>query len=94
MGFLIRSHIKRAVQPKKMARDGNFQIKEVEGLHYVAKTKALISCTVTVQLIRAFVVFVFANAKSKFSHDRAHMLSYPRFSKAAHFRSFLILYTF
>ena len=35
----------------------------------VAKLKALISCTVTVQLI---CTFVFANAKSMFSHDAAH----------------------
>ena len=35
---------------------------------YVAKTKALFSCAVTVQLICAFV---FAYAKSRFSHDAA-----------------------
>ena len=34
----------------------------------VAKTKALISCAVTAQLI---CVFVFANTKSWFSHDEA-----------------------
>ena len=37
---------------------------------YGAKTKALISCAVTVQLI---CVFVFAYAKSRFSHDVAHI---------------------
>ena len=36
------------------------------------KTKALINCTGTAQLI---CVFVFAYAKSKFSHDAAHLLS-------------------
>ena len=36
----------------------------------VAKTKALISCAVTAQLIGAFV---FALAKIWFSHDAAHM---------------------
>ena len=36
---------------------------------YVAKTKALISCVVTMQLIGAFV---FTFAKSRFSHDVAH----------------------
>ena len=36
----------------------------------MAKTKALISCAVTAQLI---CVFVFAYAKSRFSHDEAHM---------------------
>ena len=35
------------------------------------KTKALISCTVTVQLICAFV---FAYAKSRFSHDAIHIV--------------------
>ena len=38
---------------------------------YVAKTKALISCAVTAQLI---FVFIFAYAKSRFSHDAAHMI--------------------
>ena len=36
----------------------------------VAKTKALISCAATVQLICASV---FAYAKSRFSHDAAHI---------------------
>ena len=36
---------------------------------YVAKTKALISCAVTAQLI---CVFVFAYAKIRFSHNEAH----------------------
>ena len=35
------------------------------------KTKALISCVVTVQLICAFV---FAYAKSRFSNDAAHLM--------------------
>ena len=38
---------------------------------YVAKTRALISCVVTAQLI---CVFVFAYAKNRFSHDAAHIL--------------------
>ena len=46
---------KRAVQPQKKARGLKFWIKKVEGLYYlqmyVAKTKAEISCAVTVQLI-------------------------------------------
>ena len=37
---------------------------------YLAKTKALISCVVTAQLICSFV---FAYAKSRFSHDAAHL---------------------
>ena len=36
-----------------------------------AKTKALISCAVTAQLI---CVFVFAYARSRFSHDAAQMV--------------------
>ena len=37
----------------------------------VAKTKALISFAVTTKLI---CVFVFANAKSRFSHNEAQMI--------------------
>ena len=37
---------------------------------YVAKTKSLISFAVTAKLI---CVFVFAYAKSLFSHDAAHL---------------------
>ena len=37
----------------------------------VAKTKALISFAVTAKLI---CVFVFAYAKSRFSHDAAHFI--------------------
>ena len=40
---------------------------------YVAKTKALISCVVTAQLISAFV---FAFAKSQFSYNEAHIIIY------------------
>ena len=36
----------------------------------IAKTKALISCAITAQLI---CVFVFAYAKIRFSHTDAHM---------------------
>ena len=38
---------------------------------YVAKTKALISCEVTAQLI---CVFVFAYPKSRFSHNKAQII--------------------
>ena len=40
------------------------------GSIYVAKTRALISCTVTAWMI---CVFVFANPKNRFSHDTAHI---------------------
>ena len=42
----------------------------------VAKTKALISFAVTAKLICAFV---FAYAKSRFSHDAAHILVVSHF---------------
>ena len=38
---------------------------------HVAKTKALISFAITAKLI---CVFVFAFAKSRFSHDAAHII--------------------
>ena len=38
---------------------------------HVGKTKALISCAITAQLI---CVFVFASAKSRFSHNEAHTI--------------------
>ena len=48
----------------------------------MAKTKALISFAVTAKLI---CVFVFAYAKSRFSHDAAHiMLKYTRFECLYH----------
>ena len=47
-GFPTRSDTNRAVQPQKIIRGLKFRIKEVEGLYDVAKTKALISCAVTV----------------------------------------------
>ena len=51
----------RAVQLLKTARGLKFRIKEVEGLYYVAKTKAL-----TAQLLCGFV---FAYAKAGFLND-------------------------
>ena len=56
--FPTRCDTNQAVQPQKMNRGLKFWIKEVEGLYYgifVAKTKVLISCVVTTQLICAFV---------------------------------------
>ena len=41
----------------------------------MAKTKALISCAVTAQLI---CVFVFAYAKKRFSHEAAQIMSFSR----------------
>ena len=49
-----------------------FQIKIEEGLYYLStKTKALISFVVAAELICAFV---FAYAKSRFSHNEAHIV--------------------
>ena len=45
--------------------------KKKKGTVRIAKTKALISCAVTVQLI---CVFVFAFAKRRFSHNAAQIL--------------------
>ena len=68
-GFPTTSNTHRAVQPQKMARGLTCEIQKVEGCTiYVAKTKALIIAPV--QLICAFV---FAYAKSRFSHDVAQI---------------------
>ena len=53
-----------------MDRGLKFQIQEVDGLYDAAKTKALISCPETAQLIRAFVL---GYAKIRFSNDAAHI---------------------
>ena len=70
--FTTRSDTNRAVQPQKMARGLKLWIQDVvkrDCTIYVAKTKVLISCAMTGQLI---CVFVFACARSRFSHDGAH----------------------
>ena len=70
-GFPTRSDTNRAVQLQKMARGWTFRIKKVgDYIIYVVKTKALISFAVTAKLI---CLFVFAYAKSRFSHDEAHI---------------------
>ena len=70
--FPTWSNTNQAVQLQRMARSLKFRIYEVEGLYYSCseKTKALISFVVNAKLI---CVFVFAYAKSRFSHDAAHM---------------------
>ena len=73
MWFPNRLDTNQAVHAQKMARDWKFRIKKVEALLYpIAKTKALISFTVTAKLICAFV---FAYATCYFSHDQAHLFS-------------------
>ena len=57
----------------KQTRLYNFGFKEYRDCTiYTAKTKVLISCTLTAQLI---CVFVLVYAKNSFSHDAAHMMS-------------------
>ena len=74
----VPDHVNKnqAVQPRKMARG---LILEVEGLYYVAITKAMISCT-----------FVFAYAKSRFSHDVAHLLVHVCSCTFTYFRQMII----
>ena len=62
------SDTNKAEQPQKMARGLKFWISEVEELYHVVKTKTLIICTVTMQLICAFV---FAFATSRIARDAA-----------------------
>ena len=66
------SNTNQAMQSQKMAKGLKFWIMKVEGLDYVAKTKALISFAVSAKLI---CVFVFAYSKCWFSHDAAQMFS-------------------
>ena len=77
MEFPTRSDTNKAVQPQKMGY--RFEIfgfrKKRDCAIYLGKTKALIVCAVTAQLICAFV---FEYAKSRFSHDVAQLLLYPR----------------
>ena len=56
--FPTRSYTNRTVQPQKMVRSLKFQICRTCTI-CVAKTKALISCEVTVQLICVFVVRIY-----------------------------------
>ena len=56
-GFPTRSDTDRAVQPRKIDRDFQFRIKEVEGLYYLSsENKGAVA---------------FAYAKARFSHDAA-----------------------
>ena len=65
----VVSDTNQAEQSLNMARDLKFRIERYCTI-LVAKTKAQISFTVTAKLI---CVFVFAYAKSRFSHDAAHI---------------------
>ena len=76
--FPTWSDTNQAVQLPKMVRGLKFPIQKVEGLHYVAKTKALISFAVTAKLN---CVFVFAYAKCLLSHDAAQLLLPLKYSR-------------
>ena len=67
LGFLTRSDSDRTVYPQKMPTVLEFWM---DFTMYVAKSKTVISCVVTAQLI---CVFVFTYVKSRFSHDTAQM---------------------
>ena len=54
---------------------------------YVAKTKVLVSCAVTAQLICAFV---FAYAKSRFSHDMTELFQTESMEKCFLMTSFTL----
>ena len=69
---LTRSDTNQAVQLQKMVSGWKAWIKRVEEFYYcVAKTKALISFSVTAKLICAFV---FAYADCWFSHAAAQLI--------------------
>ena len=71
LGFLTRSEANQAVQLQKVARGLKFWVRQKRDITISeAKTKALFSCMVTVQLI---CTFVFVYAKSRFSNDAAYM---------------------
>ena len=74
-GFLTSSDTIQAERPQKIAR-GLESIGVV--LSSEKKKNVPINCAVTVQLIR---VFVFAYAKSRFSHDAAHIMYQPIYIK-------------
>ena len=65
------SDTNRAVQSQKMARGLKFRIKQVKGLYYpCSENKGADQLSGPAKLI---CVFVFAYAKSRFSHNEAHM---------------------
>ena len=77
-GLPTRSDTNRAIKSQKMDRSLKFRVKKkMDRTIYVVKTKTLISCAVTAQLI---CFFVFANAKIRFSHDAVHILNPGRFA--------------
>ena len=73
-GFQTRSNTNWAVKPQKIARCLTFRTWEEEGLYYL--------CSENKGADQLICGFVFAYAKSQFSHDVAHMIkSEPRHKK-------------
>ena len=69
--FPTWSDTNRAVQPQKMARGLKFRIWKIEGLYYLcSENKGADQLRGSHE---ADQLFVFAYAKSRFSHDEAHM---------------------
>ena len=66
-GFPTRSDTNHVVQPQEMARGLKFRIYKVERLHY------LCSKNKSADQLHCNHAFVFAYAKSRFSHDAAHI---------------------
>ena len=71
-GFPTRSDTIQAVQLQKMARGLQFRIKKVEGLHYPCSENEGADQLRDYREAKLICVFVFAYAKSRFSHNEAH----------------------
>ena len=83
-GFLTRSDTNRFLSSKKGLRNLKFWIKKKKDCTIpIAKTKVLISCAVTAQLICAFV---FALAKIWLSHGGAQLSGYCYYQLKKHFK--------
>ena len=71
LGFPTRSDTNQALQPQKMTRGLKFWIKKVEGLYYPCSEKK--GADQLCGYWKLICVFVFAYAKSRFSHNEAHL---------------------
>ena len=67
LGFTTKSDTNQTVQPLEKIRGLNFRIKEVEGLYYLCNK---------IEGVDQLCAFVFAYAKSLFSHDAAFFRIY------------------
>ena len=71
-GFPTRSDTNRVAQPQKVARGLKFRIKKVEGLYYICGENK--GAGQLCSYCEADLRFVFAYARSWFSHNEAHIL--------------------